>query len=164
MKRVRGCHHERSEGSAFGRRWRKQVLLLSLMSSACYQYHDVALTAVRPSAEVHVVLSAEASTSLARAIGPNASAIDGRVLSVGDRTMRLAATQIARVVGPEEFLRNEPIDVPASGALSISVRSFDAPRTIMAVAGILAAALAAHAVSNQAGIFNGRGGPPSSTK
>ena len=133
-------------------------------STACYEYRDVRLSDVRPNADVHIVLSTEASTSLARTIGPNASSIDGRVLSVGDRTMRVAATQIARVVGPEEFLRFEPIDVPAAGALSISIRSFDRPRTILAVGGILAAAIAAHVVSNQAGIFSTRGGPPTATK
>src|SRR5262249_27513446 len=88
---------------------------LLLFSVGCYEYREARVTDVRPDATVHVVLSAEAATALAGTIGPNATAIDGRVMSVDTRTLRLSATQIARAVGPEEFLRDEPIDVPASG-------------------------------------------------
>jgi hypothetical protein len=113
---------------------------------------------------VHIVLSTEASASLAATIGPNATSIDGRVMSVDTRTMRVAATQIARAVGPEEFLHDEPIDVPASGALSISTRSVDRLRTVLAISGIVAGAIAAHALTDQPGIVGGRSGPPLGTK
>jgi hypothetical protein len=119
---------------------------------------------VRPDATVHLVLSAEAATALASTIGPNATAIDGRVMSIDTRTMRLAATQIARAVGPEEFLRDEPIDVPAWGALSISTRSVDRLRTVLAIGGIIAGAIAAHRLTDQPGIVSTRGAPVMGTK
>jgi len=122
------------------------------------------VTDVRPDATVHVVLSAEAATALAGTIGPNATSIDGRVMSVDARTLRLAATQIARAVGPEEFLRDEPIDVPASGALSISTRSVDRVRTMLAIGGILAGVFAAHALTDQRGIIATHSGPAVGTK
>jgi hypothetical protein len=131
---------------------------------ACYQYRDTRLTDVRPSETVHVVLSADASASLASTIGPNATSIDGRVLAVDARTMRVAVSQIARAVGPEEFLRDEPIDLPTAGALSISTRSADPVRTVLAIGGVIAGAFAAHAVSNQPGIVTVKGGPIAGTK
>jgi hypothetical protein len=135
-----------------------------IAGTACYEYRDARLVDVHPASTVHVVLSASASTSLAATIGPNATSIDGQVLSVDDATMRLAATQIARAVGPEEFLRNETVDLPAAGALSISVRSVDRVRTVLAVGAILAGVFAAHKLTDQPGIVTVKGGPVGATK
>jgi hypothetical protein len=132
--------------------------------TACYEYRDASLADVRPDVSVHVVLSAAGSTALAPTIGPNATSIDGRVLSIRDGTMRLAATQIARAVGPEEFLKNDPIEVPTAGTLSISARSVDRVRTVLAVAGLIAGAFAAHALSDQPAITSVKGGPSGGTK
>jgi hypothetical protein len=140
------------------------VVPVLFAGTACYEYHDAELSAVRPNATVHVVLSSDASTSLASTIGPNATSIDGRVLSIDRTTMRLAATQIARVVGPEEFLRDEPIDLPSKGALQISMRSFDRARTILAIGGIIAGVFVAHAATDGPAIGTVRGGPSSGTK
>lgn len=135
-----------------------------LTGTACYEYHSASAFAVRPGETVHLVLSPEATTSLASTIGPNATALDGRVVTVDGSAVRLSVTQIARSVGPEEFLKSEPIDVPAGGASSITVRSFDWMRTTLAFGGLLAGAIAAHSVSNQPGIVTVKGGPTSSTK
>lgn len=135
-----------------------------ITGTACYEYRDARLADVHRAATVHVVLSAAASTSLAPAIGPNATSIDGQVVSIDGATMRLAATQIARAVGPEEFLRNETVDLPAAGALSISVRSVDRVRTVLAVGAILAGAFAAHKLTDQPGIISVKGGPVGATK
>jgi hypothetical protein len=132
--------------------------------TGCYQYRDARLTDLRPDATVHVVLSSDASAALAPAIGPNATSIDGRVLSVDTRSMRLAATQIARVVGPEEFLRNEAIDVPAGGTLAISMRSVDRFRTVLAIGAIVASAFVAHSLSDQPGVVSVKTGPSAGSK
>jgi hypothetical protein len=52
---------------------RSLVLALVALSAGCYQYQEASPTAVRPDATVHVVLTSEASSSLAGAIGPNAT-------------------------------------------------------------------------------------------
>lgn len=132
--------------------------------TACYEYHSASPSAVHPGETVHLVLSPEASSSLASTIGPNATALDGRVVAADGGTLRLALTQIARSVGPEEFLKDQVIDVPAGGAPSITVRSVDRMRTVLALGGLLAGAIAAAAVTNQAGIVTIKGGPPGSTK
>jgi hypothetical protein len=101
---------------------------------------------------------------LASSIGPYATALDGRVVAADAGALRLALTQIARSVGPEEFLKDQLIDVPAGSAPSITVRSFDRMRTVLALGGLLAGAIAAAAVTNEAGIISVRGAPSSSTK
>jgi hypothetical protein len=132
--------------------------------TACYEYHDAPLSRVRPGAIVHVVLSSDASASLASAIGPNATSIDGRVLSIDRTAVRVGVTQIARAVGPEEFLHDEPIDLPSQGALQISVRSFDKARAILAIGGVIVGAFVAHAATDGPAIITVKGGPSSGTK
>jgi hypothetical protein len=139
-------------------------VLLAAIIAGCYQYHDAVATSVRPDERVHIVLSSDASSSLASTIGPNATSIDGRVLSVDSNRMRLAVTQIARAVGPEEFLQSEPLDVPTRGALAVSVRSVDRFRTLLAFGGILAGVVAAQTLSNSPGVFSTRGAPASGSK
>jgi hypothetical protein len=135
-----------------------------IMGTGCYEYHSASVATVRPTETVHVALSSEATASLAPTIGPNATTLDGEVLSVDSRTLRLAVTQIARAVGPEEFLRNEPIDVPASGASSITVRKVDRMRTMLAFGGIIAGAIVARIATNSPGVVTVKGGPSSGTK
>ena len=140
------------------------ALVLVAAGAGCYEYHTAAPGAVRPDAMVHVVLSSDASSALASAIGPNATSLDGRVLAIDSSRMRLAVTQIARVVGPEEFLQNEPIDVPTRGALAVTVRSVDRLRTALTFGGLLAGVFAAHALTDSPAIFTTKGGQTSGSR
>ncbi len=158
----RGKADARSEGM---RALRFVTAALAVLSTAgCYEYHNGRVADLRPNAIVHVVLSAEATTSLASVIGPNATAVDGQLVSIDTSMMRLAVTQIARALGPEEFVHDEPLDVPIKGALSISTRSFDKARTALAVGSLLAMVLGAHFATSQTGITTVRGGPAGNTK
>jgi len=142
-------------------------MLLVAAAPACYQYREASPTAVRPDETVHVVLSSDVSSSLAGAIGPNATSLDGRVLSVGSGQMRLAVTQIARAVGPDQFLQSEPIDLPlpTHGALVVSVRSMDRSRSaLLAVGGLVAGFIAVHTLSSSPAIVSTTGVPSGSSK
>jgi hypothetical protein len=141
------------------------VLVTVAASAACYQYHDASPTAVRPEETVHVVLSGEASTTMAGTIGPNATSIDGRVMAVDSIRMRLAVTQIARGAGPEEFMQSEPIDVPTTAAVAIRVRSVDRVRTFLAAfGGVVAGVLAARTLTSSPGVVSTRGTPSNGSK
>ena len=135
-----------------------------LTGTACYEYHAASVSEIHPGETVHLVLRSDASSSLATTIGPNATTLDGRVVAVDASGVRLAVTQIERSTGPEEFLKNEPIDVPVGGASSITVRSVDRIRTVLVFGGLLAAAIAAHATTTEPGIGSVRGGPVAGTK
>ncbi|HEY4131017.1 MAG TPA: hypothetical protein VGM50_10390 [Gemmatimonadaceae bacterium] len=132
--------------------------------AGCYEYQQASQTALRPGLAVHVELTTSGTTSLAQTIGPNAAGIDGKVISTDASSLRLAATQIVRTVGPEEFLRNEPIAIPASGVGPVTVRQLDRPRTFIATALILGGVVLAQIVANQAGLFSSKSAPPASTK
>jgi len=136
----------------------------ALSETACYGYNAADVSALRPAQTVHVTLSPEAAVALKQSIGPNASTLDGRVLAVEADHLRIALTQIVRTTGPEEFLQNEPIDVPLAGTSTVSVRRFDGVRTILAVGGIIGTAIAAAAVTQQPTITTVRGGPTASTR
>jgi hypothetical protein len=142
---------------------RFSVVLLAAFS-ACYQYHEASPTAVRPDETVHVILSSDAASALAGTIGPNATSIDGKVMFVDSDRMRVAVTQIARAIGPEEFLQYEPIDVPTHGAVAVTVRSVDRVRTVLAVGGLLAGVFAASTLTRPQGIFSTTGAPAGSSK
>jgi len=140
-------------------------MLVVAASSACYQYREASPTAVRPDETVHVVLSSDASTSLAGSIGPNATSLDGRVVAVDSGRMRLAVTQIARALGPDQFLESEPIDLPTHGALVVTVRSMDRPRSaLLALSGMVAGFIAVHTLSNSPAIVSTTGTPSGSSK
>lgn len=88
------------------------LAISGISGAACYDYHAADVTAVRPSDIVHVVLSPEAAVALRSSIGPNASTLEARVIGVDQERLRLAVTQVERSVGPEEFLRGEPLELP----------------------------------------------------
>jgi len=140
-------------------------MLLVAASSACYEYREASATAVRPDETVHIVLSSDASTSLAGSIGPNATSLDGRVVAVDSGRMRVAVTQIARALGPDQFLESEPIDLPTHGALVVTVRSMDRPRSaLLALSGMVAGFIAVHTLSSSPAIVSTTGTPSGSSK
>jgi hypothetical protein len=140
------------------------LAIVAVPTAACYEYQATPADAIRPAQTVHVELTPGGTASLASTIGPNATTLDGRVLSVDPNRFRLALTQIARSVGPEEFLKNEPIDVPRSNALAITVRSVDRPRTLLAIGGLALGILVARMVTNEQGVTTSRSGPSTGTK
>src|SRR4051794_21877737 len=80
---------------------RKSLLILPmLLCGACYQYLAAAPESVQPGQVVHVTLTEPGSSGLSTSIGPNATALDGRVLTRAGGDVTLALTQIARSSGP----------------------------------------------------------------
>lgn len=146
---------------------RGRTLALAIAAApaiGCYEYHTAPVGEIRPAQDVHVELTPAGSASLASTIGPNATTLDGHVLVVDSNRFRLALTQIARSSGPEEFLKNEPIDVPRSSATTITVRSVDRPRTLLAIGGLVAGIIVARIITNDPNITSARTGPSTGTK
>jgi hypothetical protein len=137
---------------------------MPVLQSGCYEYRSTTIGTVRPAETIQVTLSPEASRSLAATIGPNATTLDGRVLAIDSNHVRLAVTQIARAEGPEEFLKEEPIDVPKAGAFRILVRSLDRPRTWLAFGGLVTGIVVAGIVANQPNITTVKTGPSTGSK
>ena len=80
-----------------------------LAGAACYQYRTSGPDAVQPGQIVHADLTAPGAAVLAPAIGPNATALNGKVLSRAGNDVTLAVNQIDRGSAPEQFLNGEPL-------------------------------------------------------
>jgi hypothetical protein len=132
--------------------------------TGCYEYQQAPSSALHPGQSVHVELTPTGSSSLVPTIGPNAQGIDGKIITSDATRLSLAATQIVRTVGPEEFLRDEPISIPANGFGAVTIRQLDKPRTILATALIIGGVILAQVVANQTGIFNNKNTPSQGTK
>jgi hypothetical protein len=135
------------------------------VGAACYQYQPAPLSAVQPGQAVRVNLTLDGGAALASAIGPGATALDGRVVRRDDREITLALTQIMRAADqPEEFLQNEPLTLPLTGGATFSVRSLDKGRTVLAAGSIVALIVAGKAFIDQPGIFTTKGTVSQGTK
>jgi hypothetical protein len=135
-----------------------------LAGTGCYEYHATSVSSVKPGQSVHLVLNQEGAASLTSSIGPNAASLDGKIIRTSPNEVVLAVTQIVRTAGPEEFMKDEPLSIPATGATSVTVRSLDKPRTVLAIGAILTGVILGNIIANQAGIFTTKTGPSGSTK
>ena len=132
--------------------------------TACYQYRASGSDGVLPGQIVHVDLTAPGAATLAPTIGPNATALNGRVLTRAGNDVTLAVTQIDRSSGPEQFLKGDPISFSLDNALGIQRRSFDKQRTVLAIGGIVAAIVAGQVFIDQSGLFTNKGVSSGNTK
>jgi len=113
---------------------------------------------------VHVDLTAPGAATLASAIGPNATALNGRVLTRAGNDVMLAVMQIDRSNGPEQFLKDEPISLSLDNLSAIQLRSFDKQRTALAVGGVVAVLVAGRLFLDQDGLFSNKGTSSGNTK
>lgn len=132
--------------------------------TACYQYQTTRSDAVQPGQIVHVDLTAPGAAALAPTIGPNATALNGRVLTRAGDDLTLAVTQIDRSNGPEQFLKGDPVSFSLLNVSTVQRRRFDRQRTVLAVGGVIAAIVVGQIFIDQSGIFGNKGTISGSTK
>ncbi|HEX4683130.1 MAG TPA: hypothetical protein VH277_10490 [Gemmatimonadaceae bacterium] len=141
------------------------VVAILCVGTGCYQYSPAPLAAVQRGQAVRVTLTPAGATALASAIGPGATALDGRVVRRTSADVTLALTQIARGPDePEQFLQNDPLTLPLATGPSFALRVLDRPRTALALGGIVAVIVAGRIVANQPGIFSTKATVSQSTK
>jgi hypothetical protein len=132
------------------------ALLATWAGAGCYQYRTSGPDAVQPGQVVHVDLTAPGAATLASTIGPNATALNGRVLTRAGNDVTLAVTQIDRGAAPEQFLKGDPISFSLANVSAVQLRSFDKQRTALAIGGIVGAILVGQIFIDQSGIFSNR--------
>lgn len=146
-------------------RGRKSVVIVAaglgvFPQAGCYYYRATDVGQLRVGQRARIELSPAGAADLASSIGPNATIIDGRVLTAGDSGITLAVTQIARTVGPEEFLKDESLTIPRGGASTFQVRELDRERTVLAIGSIIAAAFVARKATTEAPLGGSGSGTP----
>ncbi|HUF25475.1 MAG TPA: hypothetical protein VMM18_00740 [Gemmatimonadaceae bacterium] len=70
------------------------LLLIALLSSACYSYHTAASALPPTGATVAVNLTDSGTVVLAREIGPGAETVEGELVGVGERQLTLAVRHV----------------------------------------------------------------------
>ena len=135
-----------------------------LAGTGCYEYQASSLSSVKPGESVHLVLNHEGAASLAADRPERREPRRQDHSHLADRGHRGHHANRPDPVGPEEFMKDEPLSVPAAGATSVTVRSLDKPRTVLAIAAILTGVVLGNVIVNQAGIFATKSVPSGSTK
>lgn len=144
----------------------KSVAAVSAMlaGTACYQYTSSGPEGIQPGRIVRVDLTAPGAATLASTIGPDATALNGRVLTRAGDDVTLAVTQIDRANGPEQFLKGDPIALTLGNLSAISLRSVDKQRTVLTIGGIVAAFVIGRVFLDQDGLFSNKGTPSGNTR
>jgi hypothetical protein len=146
-------------------KWKMMAAVPAIVAgTACYQYRTMGPEAVQPGQIVHVDLTAPGAAALASAIGPNATALNGRVLTRAGNDVTLAVTQIDRGSAPEQFLKGDAVTLSLANVAGLQLRSFDKQRTALAVGGVIAAIVVGQIFIDQSGIFVNKNGPGGATK
>jgi hypothetical protein len=140
------------------------AVLPALAGLGCYEYTDTTSAGLHPGEVVRVALTAPGSAALAPAIGPGATSLGGRVMSLAPNDMTIALTEIDRSVGPEQFLAGEPISVPLASFAGVQRRRVDKGRTALAVGGVVALFVVGQVIVDQTSIFSSKGAVSGSTR
>jgi hypothetical protein len=136
----------------------------ALLLCGCYVSAPLATTAPEPGTRLHVQLTDAGSADLARYIGPNVVAVDGRLLQNSDSAISLSVSNVAMRSGVEQFWKGESVTLPRNAIATVQRKKLSVWRS-----GLVGSALVAGivAISGVAGGGNGSdrgGGPPPQPK
>ena len=130
--------------------------------AGCYQYTPLATTDPAAGARIAVELTPAGTDTLARFVGPNVIAIEGRAVEAGGSDLLLAVSVVRKRTGEEEFWKGETVSIPRAVVSALRQRRLATGRTLLlagAVA-VLGASVGAAAGGGGSGGGGGGGGPP----
>lgn len=106
----------------------------ALMLVGCYRYQPTGLGTPQAGMQVAAELSDSGTVALARAVGPDAAAVEGRLVRVTETEIELAVTAVRQHSGTATEWRGERV-VVARGLLSrLQERRLSRQRTALAAA------------------------------
>lgn len=107
-----------------------------VLLSGCYEYALPRGTATpAPGREVRVALTDMGTATLAPAVGPGVTSLDGRLVSADDSALTVAVESTVKRNGLEDLWKGENVSVPRTQVASLQERSFSRSKTAV-VAGI----------------------------
>jgi hypothetical protein len=129
--------------------------------TGCYKYTPLTTTRPVVGARIAVDLTSTGTDTLARFVGPNVVAIEGRVDEATDSALLLAVSLVRKRNGEEDFWKGETVSIPRTAVSGLRQRRLATGRTLL-VAGAVAAisATVGVAASGGGGGGGGGGGPP----
>lgn len=130
--------------------------------TGCYKYSPLATTDPVPGARIAVALTPAGTDTLARFVGPNVTAIEGRVVQATGSDLLLAVSVIRKRNGEEDFWKGETVSIPRDVISGLRQRRLATGRTLLLAGAIVVAGgtVGAAASSGSSGGGGGGGGPP----
>lgn len=132
-------------------------MALSPVVSGCYAYTPVASGPAPTGQPVELTLSDSGTVAVARAVGPSAEAVRGRLAGDSAGSYVLAVDEVRRRNGAEESWKGERLVVPRVLVTSTATRSLSRTRTGIVGVGLVAGVVLARV------LFNGSGGSNAGT-
>lgn len=130
--------------------------------AGCYRYTPMATTDPATGARIAVDLTPAGSDTLARFVGPNVIAIEGRVVEAAGSDLLLAVSVVRKRTGEEDYWKGETLSIPRGVVSGLRQRRLATARTLL-LAGTVAALGATVGVAASSGGSGGGGsggGPP----
>jgi hypothetical protein len=130
--------------------------------TGCYKYTPLATTDAAPEARIAVDLTPAGTDTLARFVGPNVIAIEGRVVRAADSDLLLAVSVVRKPNGEEDFWKGETVSIPRRVIAGLRQRRLATGRTLLLAGAVaaLGATVGVAASSGGSGGGGGGGGPP----
>lgn len=138
-----------------------RCLVAGAVLTGCYQYTPLTTTEPAPGARIAVELTPAGTDTLARFVGPNATAIEGRVVQAAGSDLLLAVSVVRKRNGEEDFWKGELVSIPGDVISGLRQRRLATARTLLLAGTVaaLSATVGAAASSGSSG-GGGGGGPP----
>ena len=117
--------------------WRRTSAALSAAalaaSSACYSYLPPPSPVGMEGHVVRVSLNSAGADEVGRRVGPNPTALEGRVIQWSDSSLALSVSAVGRANRDDELWQGERVDIPSRDIDHVGVRQLDKLRTGLAV-------------------------------
>jgi hypothetical protein len=130
--------------------------------SGCYKWTPLETVTPASGTRIAVDLTSVGTDTLARYVGPNAVAIEGRVLEAEASDLLLAVSVVRKRNGEEDFWKGEAVSIPRATISGLRQRRLAAGRTLLVAGAVaaLGATVGAAASSGGSGGGGNGGGPP----
>ena len=130
--------------------------------TGCYKYTPLTTTDPAPGARIAVDLTAAGTDTLARFVGPNVIAIEGRAVEAGGNDLLLSVSVVRKRNGEEDFWKGETVSIPRGVISGLRQRRLATGRTLLLAGAVaaLGATVGAAASGGGSGGGGGGGGPP----
>lgn len=130
--------------------------------TGCYKYTPLATTDPAPGTRIAVDLTPTGTDTLARFVGPNVIAIEGRVVEAAGSDLLLAVSVVRKRTGEEDFWKGETVSIPRGVVSGLRQRRLATGRTLLLAGAVaaLGATVGVAAGGGGSGGGGGGGGPP----
>ena len=136
------------------------ALLLGLLSS-CYNYRPLTALDPEPGTRVAAELTDSGTVALARYLGPDVAALDGRLLTITDQELGLSVVSVRDRRGIEHYWKGETVILPRGDVATLRQRKLALGRSVaISVAGVGASLALLRAFGVYGTGSGGTGRPP----